>query len=222
MNQRDTEVKDIAIYGAGGLGREIAAMLKLINRHSDFQWNLIGFFDDGISKGTPISHFGKCLGGIDEVNNWSTSLNIALCIGNTHTMATVYHKINNPMIDFPNIICPDLYVADRDSFRIGKGNIIAGQCIVTTNVSIGNFNILNGAVTLGHDVSIGDFNSIMPGVRISGEVTVGKGNLFGAMSFVKQGLKIGDNITLSPLSPLLSKPKDGQLYIGNPAKIFKF
>jgi UDP-3-O-[3-hydroxymyristoyl] glucosamine N-acyltransferase len=62
----------------------------------------------------------------------------------------------------------------------------------------------------------------MPGTRISGEVTIGNSNLFGAMSFVKQLLTIPDNITLSPLSALLTKPKAGNLYIGNPAKKFKY
>ena len=36
----------IAIYGAGGLGREIACVLKKINMVTP-TWNLLGFFDDG-------------------------------------------------------------------------------------------------------------------------------------------------------------------------------
>ena len=41
-------MKDIAIYGAGGFGREVACMIKHINESADEPiWNLVGFFDDG-------------------------------------------------------------------------------------------------------------------------------------------------------------------------------
>ena len=133
-----------------------------------------------------------------------------------------YFCIRFIFICFPNLVSPDFKVEDKDKFSIGKGNIIKSSCRVTTNVHIGNFNIFNGNVTIGHDTIINNFNTFMPGVRISGEVVIGNRNLFGTMSFVKQCLKIGDDITLSPLSPLLSKPKNGCTYIGNPAKLFKF
>jgi acyl-[acyl carrier protein]--UDP-N-acetylglucosamine O-acyltransferase len=113
-------------------------------------------------------------------------------------------------------------VSDTETFQIGEGNIIQGSCSATCNVTVGNFNLLNGSVVLAHDVTIGNYNVFMPGVRISGEVTIGNSNLFGAMSFVKQLLTIPDKITLSPLSALLTKPKSENLYMGNPAKKFKY
>jgi UDP-3-O-[3-hydroxymyristoyl] glucosamine N-acyltransferase len=116
----------------------------------------------------------------------------------------------------------DFYIGDKETFKIGEGNIIVGSCAVTCNVSIGNFNLLNGAVVMGHDSTLGDYNVIMPGTRISGEVSIGNRNLLGSMSFVKQQLTIKDDVTLSPLSALLTKPKSGCTYIGNPAKIFKY
>lgn len=36
-------MKDIAIYGAGGFGREVASLIKRINRIEN-QWNFVGFF----------------------------------------------------------------------------------------------------------------------------------------------------------------------------------
>lgn len=216
-----TQMENIAIYGGGGLGREVACLINLINSKTPI-WNLIGFFDDGKYKGTEIDRYGRILGGIDEVNSWPEHLNIVLCMGSPKTMETVHRAITNQLITFPNIICPDFFISDKESFQIGMGNIIQGDCAVTTSVNIGNFNILNGGVIIGHDTAIGDYNVFMPGCRISGEVSIGFRNLFGSMSFVKQCLKIGNDITLSPLSPLLNRPKDGFTYIGNPAKIFKF
>ncbi len=214
-------MKDIAIYGAGGLGREVASVLNSLFPE-DKPRRLVGFFDDGKQRDEPIAHFGKCLGGINELNVWPTPIEVALCFGDGRTSKTVYSKIINPNVSFPNLIYQDFSIADKKTFKIGKGNIITGGCRVTTNITIGDFNLLNGGVVFGHDVHIGSFNTFMPGCRISGEVTIGDYCLFGAMSFVKQCLKIGDNVRLSPLSPLLTNPKDDCLYIGNPAKRFKF
>ena len=61
-------MKDIAIYGAGGFGKEVACLINRINDKKP-TWNLIGFFDDNpVLKGEMISHFGPCLGGMDELN----------------------------------------------------------------------------------------------------------------------------------------------------------
>ncbi len=214
-------MKDIAIYGAGGLGREVASVLDQLFP-KDEPRNFIGFFDDNKHIGEQISNYGKCLGGITELNSWPTNLEVALCFGDGHTSHTIVNKIRNPNISFPNLISRTFCVTDKETFKIGIGNIIHGGCVVTTNVEIGNFNLMNGDVVFGHDVHVGSFNTFMPASRISGEVTIGNGCLFGAMSFVKQQLRIGDNVRLGPLSPLLTNPKDNCLYIGNPAKKFNF
>lgn len=215
-------MKNIAIYGAGGFGREVACMLRNINQLNDPVWNIVGFFDDGKEIGAEVGSFGKILGGIEELNNWSQPLNVALCFGKPQTVKNVRKKITNPNISFPNLIAPDFAIADRESFFIGVGNIIKERCGVTTGVRIGNFNLFNGAVSIGHDVTIGDFNTIMPGARISGEVRIGDENLLGADCFIQQQLHIGENVSIFPLSSLLTKPKNGCSYIGNPAKKFDF
>lgn len=215
-------MKDIAIYGAGGLGREVASDLRRMTWANPGGWNLVGFFDDGEAPGTPVGTFGTVLGGIDTLNAWPKPLGVALCFGAPKTIMTVRGRITNPLVSFPNLVSDDFSVSDPTSFAIGSGNIITGNCTVTTNVTIGNFNLLNGSVTFGHDVAVGDFNVFMPGCRISGEVHIGTANLIGAMAFVRQQLRIGTGVCLAPLSPLLTKPKDDSLYMGNPAKLIKY
>lgn len=215
-------MKDIAIYGAGGLGREVACLLKHINEAQGHKWNLIGFFDDGKRAGEDVAHFGKTLGGMAELNSWPQPLCVALSFGSPKALRAVSGRITNPNIDFPNIIAPDYYIADPSTFSIGKGNIIVGWCTASTNTVIGDFNLLNGSVVFGHDVRVGDCNVFMPGTRISGGVAIGNECLFGAGCFVKQQLGIPDRVTVGPLSPLLTNPKPDSLYMGNPAKRIKF
>lgn len=207
-------MKDIAIYGAGGFGREIACMI----RNNFPEWNVIGFFDDGIQKGTLISPFGVALGGIETLNKWENELAVAFAIGSPKTVKLLVEKVNNPQIYFPNIIHPNFRILDESTFKIGKGNVIISDCRVSCNVSIGDFNAFNGSVVLGHDAKIGSYNSFMPAVRISGEVKIGDCNFFGVASIVLQQLKVGNEVKLGAGSVLMTKPKDGNLYIGVPAK----
>ena len=212
-------MEDIAIYGAGGLGREIACLIRKINQQEE-KWNFIGFFDDG----KPVhSHneYGEILGGMDELNAWSNRLNVVIAIGTPETIKKVAGRICNERIVFPNLLY-GLSLSDENAFSIGKGNIVTGNTIFSCNVSIGDFNLFNGSVVLGHDVTVGSFNVFMPAVRVSGEVVIGEENLFGVNSIVLQQLKIGSGIRLGAGAVLMHKPKDKSLYIGNPAKLFKY
>lgn len=215
-------MKKIAIYGAGGLGQEVSTLLSRVSYCLTNQIEFIGFFDDGKRIGENISHFGKCLGGIRELNDWTEPLDVILAFGNPRTLELVRNKITNPLIRFPNIIEKSNFISDLESFEIGEGNIITGRCCFSVNTKIGSFNLFNGFISCGHDMVLGDFNVIMPGARISGEVKMENKNLIGADSFILQGLKIGNEVNLSPLSALLTKPKDGVTYIGNPAKKFRY
>lgn len=216
-------MKDIAIFGAGGFGKEVACLIQRINGYSNNStWRIIGFFDDGKDLGCQISHYGKVIGGINELNEWDKPLDIVIAIGSPKVIKIVQNKIHNPNINYPNIIDPSFYIVDNCSFSIGRGNIIQGLGSVSCDTKIGDFNVLNGGIVIGHDTIIGNYNVIMPGSRISGEVIMGNCNFLGVHSVILQQMKMGNNVTLGAGSVLMTKPKDGGVYIGVPAKRFKF
>ena len=211
-------MNDIAIYGAGGFGREVACLIKRINEKNP-TWNLIGFFDDDPKlKDQMISHFGPCLGGIEMVNEYPKELAVVMALGNSKIAKKVVESITNEKIYYPNLIDNSFHEVDSETFMIGRGNIIQGPGCATCDVSIGDFNVFNGSVVIGHDVNIGSFNTFMPAVRVSGEVIIGDLNFFGVGSIILQQLKIGNNIRLGAGSVLMTKPKEGYLYLGVPAK----
>ena len=211
-------MKDIAIYGAGGFGREVACLINRINEKTP-TWNLIGFFDDNPElKGKMVSHFGPCLGGIDELNGYPKELSVAMALGNSVVLQKLVESIHNDKITFPNIYDPTFYVVDPKTFSIGHGNIIQGQSCVSCDVTVGDFNVMNGSVVIGHDVVIGSYNTLMPAVRISGEVKIGDSNFFFFFSIVLQQMKVGNYVRLGAGSVMMTKPKDGNLYLGVPAK----
>lgn len=212
-------MKDIVIYGAGGFGKEIACVLKRIN-DIEPQWNFLGFIDDTMSPGTTNS-YGTILGGEDFLNHYSKPINVCIAIGSAHSLSTVVSKIKNPLVQFPNIIDPSVLFVDKESVKIGKGNILYVHTTISCNVTIGDFNILNGSVGVGHDAVIGNYNVLMPNVNISGNVRIGERNTFGLKSSVIQRIGIGNDVTVGAHSFIMRRPKDGQLYMGVPATIVK-
>lgn len=211
-------MKDIAIYGAGGFGREMACAIQRLNSQETV-WNFLGFFDDGIDKGAH-NQYGEILGGIEELNRWNSPIAILIAIATSSIRKIILEKIHNNLVDFPNFVL-DFRCADPNNYFLGKGNIILGT-FFSCNVRIQDFNIFNGGAVLGHDDEIGSYNTFMPGTRISGEVHIGDENLFGVGSIVLQKIYIGNKVRVGAGSVLMRKTKDGNLYIGNPARLFKY
>lgn len=210
-------MKDIAIYGSGGFGREVACLLRRINNEVEPQWNLVGFFDDGISPGTK-NEYGEVLGNIDTLNNWGSHISVVFAIGSPKIVELLYSKINNPNIEFPNIISPDTLWLDKENVRIGNGNVICSRCLISCNVEIGSFNTFNGYITVGHDSVIGNFNSIMPATKISGGVTLGNRNFLGVNSVILQYKSLCNDNVIGASSVVLRNIKTPGTYVGNPAK----
>lgn len=209
-------MRQLAIYGFGGFGRETACLIKHINEISS-KWDFVGYFDDGIKIGT-TNNYGKVLGGINEVSSWSQDLDLVFAIANSKHIMSITSKIANPYIHYPNIIAPNVHFFDFNNFRIGKGNVISFGARISCDVSLGDFNLLNGTVGIGHDVSIGSYNIVGPGVRFSGDCRIGDCNFFGVESILLQGLRVGENTVIGAGSVVMRSTKDFSTYFGNPAK----
>lgn len=212
-------MNDIAIFGAGGFGREVACLIQQINECIDLpeeRWNLVGFFADNGEIGTK-NEYGALLGGREELNRWPTPLGLVIAIGRPAAIKAVAESINNPNVYFPNLVAPDVTFYDANRVRMGKGNIVCSHCLVSCEVNIGNFNIFNDYTTIGHDATIGNYNALMPAVRVSGAVSMGDCNYCGVNSVILQGITIGNDTTLGAGSLIFRKTKNGHTYIGNPA-----
>lgn len=208
-------MKDLAIYGMGGFGREVACLINKINNDAP-QWNLIGFFDDGKEIGYKCE-YGECLGGLDVLNKWTDPLCVVISIGKPSTLKHIVDSITNTSIEFPNIISNDVCWFDRDSVKMGRGNIITMDCQLSCNIKIGDFNVFNCRVNIGHDTTIGNFNSVMTDAKIAGSCIIGDLNYIGVNAVILQGLKVGCNTTVAAGSVIMRRTKDGYTYIGVPA-----
>ena len=100
--------KQIAVFGAGGFGKEVVSIINKINEIKP-TWEFIGFFDDALETGSDVSHFGKVLGNTKNLNLWKDKLSIVFAIGDPFIIKKIVSKINNKLLSFPNLIHPDAY-----------------------------------------------------------------------------------------------------------------
>lgn len=208
-------MNDIAIYGAGGFGRETAVLLRQINQ-VDKQWNLIGFFDDGLKKNQTIEEL-PLLGGINEVNSFQAPLSLVLAIADPESRMNIVASIHNDQISFPVIAHPHAILGSESNW-FGRGVIITAGCILTTGIVIGDFSIINLATTIGHDVKIGSFCSIMPACNLSGNVTIGEGCFLGTGTKILQNLSIGKDCVIGAGAVVIKNfEEEGLTLVGVPA-----
>ncbi|PSR08773.1 MAG: acetyltransferase [Bacteroidetes bacterium] len=209
----------IAIFGAGGQGREVFQLLRQINTQTP-QWTCVGWFDDGMAKGTLIDGL-PVLGGVAELNTWSEPLALVMAIALPKIKRKVVSLISNSQIYFPVLVHPDV-LWEPSEVSIGEGSIITQGCRLTVNIQIGRFVLLNLCTVLTHDVVIGDFSSIMPSVNVSGAVQIGEACYVGTGTQIIQLLHIGHNSILGAGSVVTKDIPANCTAVGMPARPVKF
>jgi sugar O-acyltransferase (sialic acid O-acetyltransferase NeuD family) len=209
----------IAIYGGGGFGREVKMLIDQINKHEK-KYEFIGYFDDGVPKGTLVEG-SVFLGGMNELNSFSDKLLLVVSIADPQIKLKIIESIKNYNISFPILIHPSCIIGDCN-IKIGEGSIICALSIITVNVEIGNHVILNLACTVGHDTKIGSYSSFMPAVNISGEVEIGDRVYCGTGAKIINQLKIGEG-TIVGAGALVHKDLPPYCTaVGFPAKPIKY
>ncbi|MCB0490494.1 MAG: NeuD/PglB/VioB family sugar acetyltransferase [Cyclobacteriaceae bacterium] len=203
----------LVIYGAGGLGREIAPVVKAMGLPE-----IKGFCDDYIPKGTIIQGL-HVLGGFEVLANAKDQLNVVVAIGNPNTKKSVVEKLSHlDFIKFPSIIHPSAIVMNKRSVKLGMGAVVGAGSILTTDINVGSFVLININTTVGHDCTIGDFSSIMPGCNISGQVQISESVLIGAGVSIRNGIKVGAQSVVGMGSVVVQDVDSGSVVVGVPAR----
>lgn len=213
-------MKQIAIFGSGGFGREVAMLIEQINKQK-VEWELIGFFDDAIGKETLINGY-PVLGGVEDLNKLEKSLGLVIAIGNPIIKRKVHSSIINSKIFYPTLIHPSVIKGKNQYLSLGEGCIIAAGNIITSNIKLGNHVILNLSCTIGHDTIIKDYSSFMPGVNISGEVIVNTCVYVGTGATIINQVEIGKETIIGAGAVVSKSLPEKCTAVGIPAKPIKF
>lgn len=207
-------IRDIAIVGGGGLGKETAVLIHQINQRS-LSWNVVGFYDDALSVGQKVAGH-LVLGKISDLNSVHYNLQVVVAIGDPIVKRKVIEQLLNANLHFPTLIHPTSIIGLN--VKVGEGSIVTAGCHVTVDVEIGKHVLLNLNATVGHDVKIGDYTSIMPGVHLSGFVKIGKSALIGTGASVLQNVDIGSQSVVGAGSVVNKSVTENLTVAGVPAR----
>lgn len=210
-------MKNVFIYGAGGLGREVYCWLCDAQKvETDIHFG--GFLDDGcdLSDYPMVSNFyvGKGEDWVPGPDDYAI-----VAVGLIDLKLRIVERIKRQGGHFFNLIHPSALLGM--DVQLGEGNIICPGCVLTANIRAGDFNLFNLGSTIGHDVVIGSYNTFSPHNDITGFVSVGDQNFLGSRVSVVPGKKIGNRNKISAGSVIFRNVKDDRMVMGNPAKSFK-
>jgi sugar O-acyltransferase (sialic acid O-acetyltransferase NeuD family) len=202
--------KPIYIYGAGGLGREIKAML-----YDSREWEIKGFYDDKVPEGSLMDGV-SCLGGYAAIKE---GISMVVAIGDPLVKSKLIAKLaDSPSIQYPSLIHSSSQLLNSSSIKIGQGSMITAGCILTTNIDVRDHVLINLNCTIGHDTIINSFSSVMPGVNIAGNVTIGKNVMIGSGANILNGIEIGDNAVVGCGAVVTKNVRANTTVVGVPAK----
>ena len=218
--EMESGLQELAIYGAGGFGRHVLAIVKRINAISP-TYNVIGFYDDGFKIGDHVNGI-PVIGGLDDLNNIGKPINVVLALGWSEVRKRVPSLITNEKVSFPTIIDPSVVMPDMEYAHIGKGCIICESVAFTCNLYMDDFVLLNMGTMVGHDVKLSPFVSTMPSVSISGEVSLGEAVYIGVGATVINRVEVGRNTIIGAGAVVTKSLPSDCTAVGIPAKPIKF
>lgn len=203
----------IHIYGAGGLGREVRALLLHLP-----VWRLLGFYDDQLPKGKDCDGV-PCLGNLHDLLETRNPIQVVLAFGDPVTKQKISSALSaNNLVLFPTLIHPSVSLLDASSIRLGDGCVITAGAALTTHIAIGRHTLINLNVTIGHDVTIGEGSSIMPGANLAGNVHVGEGVLIGSGANILNKVRIGSGAKVGAGAVVTKDVRNDAVVVGIPAK----
>jgi len=212
--------KKIAVYGAGGCGREVAWLAQSI-QDDQKQFEVVCFIDDNPDL------WGKFLNDIriisfDDAKKEFSNTNIVGAIGAPKIREITIRKAESVGFGFERLIHPRAEMSKW--IEIGEGTVICAGNILTTNIVLGRHVQINLNCTVGHDVIMEEYATLAPGVHVSGCVHIGKRAYIGTGAVIINGTQndpvvIGADAVISAGSFVTRSIPPGETWCGVPARI---
>jgi len=212
-------MKYIAIYGGGGLAREVAWLVQSCSEGSE-TYQVVCFIDDNealqgsVLNGIPVMS-------LEAVRRKFPFANVVGGVGVPQTRQVLMEKAAAAGFGFETIIHPRVECSQW--IDIGTGTVICAGNILTTNIVLGQHVQINLDCTIGHDVVMGDYTTLTPGVHVSGCIHFGRRVYVGTGAVIINGtpdspLAIGDDVVVGAGACVTKSVPAGVTVVGVPAK----
>ncbi len=202
--------KFIAIYGAGGLGRELLQVLH------DTGIPCVGFVVDpqfpapDLVCGVPVHRSITTLAADPAVS-------FLVALGNPALRARIAAEVEQQIGPrFATIIHVRAWTAATVS--VGTGSMIFGFTSVSANAKLGRHVLVNPGTTIAHDCELADFATLGPSCALAGGVIVEEGAELGVGVCVAPRVRIGRAAVVGAGAVCIRSVLPGTTVVGVPAR----
>lgn len=202
----EDDVKPLAIFGAGGHGREVACYAR------ELGWDVAGFVDDACLDqqvdGLPVlGHLGALAD--PDAYAWLVAVGAAVSREAMHARLRAAGAST-----FATLVHPTAWVAL--SAVIGPGCVVAPLALVAHGARVGANVLINNHASIGHDSVVGDHGVLCPYATTNGSVTLGPAVFLGTAAIVAPGRTVGSHSRLAAGALAREDVGAGSLVVGNP------
>jgi len=208
-------MQDLVLFGAGGMAKEVAALVRDINRETLMFRHIAYVVDDAYFRE------GEEIHGVPVFpRNWliehKTDVVCVCAVGYSKERRIIQRSLMQEGVRFVNLLHPTTRLGEGTT--IGVGCIMEPNCGISADCRLGDGIFLNGDVNIGHDAVLEDYVTCFPRCQVSGKVRIGEAACIGSMSFINEKRKIGAEAVVAPGSIVFGNVKEGTHVMGNPAK----
>jgi sugar O-acyltransferase (sialic acid O-acetyltransferase NeuD family) len=206
---------DLVILGAGGMGQEVADIVRAVGSDGT-RYTLVGFLDDDSAQ-----HGREVLGlPVLGDHRWFSSHRAALVMGVGAPAArrrawSAAHSAG--AVEAPVFVHPTASMGS--GVELGAGTIVGAHATMTVDVIVGRFGIVNIGATVSHNARLGDFATVAPGAHLAGGVHVGEGADVGIGASVTQGISIGAWAIVGAGTVVIGDVAPDTTVVGRPARV---
>lgn len=202
----------LGIYGAGGLGREVLDLARIINGRVKIWEDFI--FIDG-EPGNDVNGV-KVYSYNEAIEQFRGKLEVSMGIGEPAVREKLFTKLEKDGIEVATLIHPDVYVPDTTV--IGKGVTIQMGNFISCNVKIEDYVYIQPHANISHNDVLKKGCMVSGFCNLAGGVTVGEFTYLGISSCYKEGISIGD-YTIVSMGSVVHKDVPAEVIVmGNPAR----
>ena len=196
----------LVIYGVGGHGRSLAALVKKLGRYE-----IIGYLDDGYQAGEDVMGM-TILGGIEKLPSLveegvRLAVNGIGGISDPASRLKVYEQLSSAGFFCPTVIHAAAFL--EDSAKLEDGIQVFPYSYVGTHVQIAFGCIINTGVIISHDCQLSQYVNLSPGATLAGGVSVGEETLIGMRATVNLGVRVGKQARIGNGATVKSDVPDG-------------
>jgi sugar O-acyltransferase (sialic acid O-acetyltransferase NeuD family) len=211
-------MKSIAIYGSGGLGREVLDLVLAINKTHPCYKEIV-FIDDTKPQEELINGYLSYPFSVFVEKFNSNDIEVAVALGEPRHRVALREKVHQSGYSLATLIHPTVFIGT--DIVIGEGTIIQYASFVSCNVTIGSNVFIQPNANVGHDTIIGCDSVISSIVSIAGNCMIGDRSYIGLSVSVKEGITIGSDTIVGMGAVVTRNIPDIVIAWGNPSRVMK-